>query len=57
MTKPLLQSILDELRRLIQRDEADYADLVMSDLNDAIQSSSRPIKTAYEWLKKYKSLS
>lgn len=55
--KPLLQSILDELRRLIRRDEAEFADYVLKDLDEAIQRSTKPTKTAYQWLQIYKSLS
>lgn len=55
--KSVLQSLLDELRGLIKRNEEDFAKTVLGDLDDAINRSDNPQATAYQWLKKYQSIS
>ena len=52
----LLRGILKDLRRLIRRDEGQFAEMVLGDLEDALAISSDKYKTAYQWLHDYRQM-
>ena len=49
-----LQSIINETKTLIHRNEGKYSWGVISDFEDALRASDNPHKTAYGWLQMYK---
>lgn len=52
----LLESLVDELEGRIRCDEGQYASHAICDLHDALNQSDNKIKTAYEWLQGYKTI-
>lgn len=52
----LLQSILDHLIICIEQTEENFADTVIADLKDEMNSTENKWKTAYQWLTNYENL-
>lgn len=50
---PLLESLLNELKALILRNEGRFAPLVQADFEDDLDRSESPIHTTYGWIKMY----